>query len=97
MDVLVRFPEQAFQRIQLSIVEPVQGAGGETFEQDVELLHPAPATPARPIEPHPPSHGAVRSCFKRASPRAARTSMPGHGAIQGCFTRRPEPQRTVVP
>ena len=35
MDVLIRFPEQAFQRIQLSIVEPVQGAAGETFEIDL--------------------------------------------------------------
>ena len=46
MDVLVRFPEQAFQRIQLSIVEAVQGVGGEAFESDslwlVAGAHAAP-------------------------------------------------------
>ena len=64
-----RLPEEAFQRVEPGVVEPVQGAGGEAFEQDVELLRPAPAAPARPVEPHPPGHGAIRGRFTGGSNR----------------------------
>ena len=75
MDVLVRLSEQAFQGVELGVVEPiVQGAGGEAFEQDVELLHPPPAAPARPVDPHLPGHGAGRGCFTRAPSHTTRTS-----------------------
>ena len=61
VDILIRLPEQAFQGVEFVVVEAVQGVSGEPFEQDVELLHSAPAAPACPSEPRPPIHGDLRA------------------------------------
>ena len=54
-NVLIRLLEQAFQCPEIAVVKPVQSPADESLEQEVELLHAAPATPARPLEPRLPS------------------------------------------
>ena len=64
-DVLIGLVEQALQRLQFLPVEAIQDTVDEAIQQHVELLHPAPATPARPLDPQPPGHMPTRRVVQK--------------------------------
>ena len=59
-DVLIGMLEQSLQRFDPTLVQPVQVAPDKALQQDVQILHPAPAAPACPFEPYLPGHKRLR-------------------------------------